>query len=85
MTESSQFVRTLLAEKGSYVLNGNASNEVNAQIEYKDVKSEAAGKLDLLKKGKIRIPKWMVILSNTRKQDLNQNFKNLNLRSSLVQ
>ena len=41
MNEPPQFVRGLLADKGSYVINGNASNEVNAQIEYKEVNSTA--------------------------------------------
>ena len=68
MNEPTQFVRTLLAEKGSYVINGNAANEVNAQIEYKEVKSEAASKLDLLRNGFIRIPKWMVVLSILKNQ-----------------
>ena len=60
MNEPPQFVRSLLADKGSYVINGNASNEVQAQIEYKDVKSPAVEKLSLWSKGIVRIPKWLV-------------------------
>ena len=60
MNEEVEFVHTHLAETGSYVINGNASNAVKAQIEYKEVKSEAVGKLDLFKRGIIRVPKWLV-------------------------
>ena len=61
MNEPPRFVRSLLAEKGSYVINGNAFNDVKAQIEYKPIKSPAMEKLELLRKGKIRIPRWLVI------------------------
>ena len=60
MSETPQFVRGLLADKGSYVINGNASNEVNAQIEYKEVKSAALERLKLWSKGKVQIPRWLV-------------------------
>jgi hypothetical protein len=60
MNEPPQFVRSLLADKGSYVINGNASNEVNTQIEYKEVKSSAFEKLNLWSKGKVQIPRWLV-------------------------
>ena len=60
MNEPPQFVRGLLADKGSYVINGNASNEVNAQIEYREVKSAALERLKLRSKGKVQIPRWLV-------------------------
>ena len=60
MNEPPQFVRSLLADKGAYVINGNASNDVNAQIEYKDVKSPAVEKMSLWSKGLVEVPKWLV-------------------------
>ena len=60
MSETPQFVRGLLADKGSYVINGNASNDVKAQIEYKEIKSPALERLKLWSKGKVQIPRWLV-------------------------
>ena len=60
MNEPPQFVRSLLADKGSYVINGNVSNEVNTHIEYKEIKSSAVENLSLWSKGIVRIPKWLV-------------------------
>jgi len=60
MSETPQFVRGLLADKGSYVINGNASNGVSTQIEYKEVKSPAVERMNLWSKGKVLIPKWLV-------------------------
>ena len=60
MSEAKNFVRTLLSDKGSYFLEGNASNDVKAQMEYKDVKSPAVEKMSLWSKGIIEVPKWLV-------------------------
>ena len=62
MNETPQYVRSVLSDKGSYMINGNASNEVKAQFEYKEVKSPAEEKLNLLKKGIIRVPRWLVVI-----------------------
>jgi hypothetical protein len=60
MSESPQFVRSIISDKGSYVINGNASNDVTTQIEYKEVKSPAFERLNLWSKGKVQIPRWLV-------------------------
>ena len=60
MSETPQFVRGILAYKCSYVINGNASNGVSTQIEYKEVKSPAVERMNLWSKGKVLIPKWLV-------------------------
>jgi len=58
----SQFVRRQLADKDSYIINGSQSNDIKAQIEYKEVKSAAFEKLSLLSKGQVEVPKWLVSL-----------------------
>ena len=61
MEESPEiFVRNELADKGSYILNGNKSNEILTQIEYKDYKSPELKNLKLLNRGIVRIPRWLV-------------------------
>ena len=57
---TTNFVRKVLADKNAYLVNGNSSNDVKAQIEYKDIKSPAVEKLELLSKGKVLIPRWLV-------------------------
>ena len=63
MPESSQFVRKVLADEDSYILNGNSSNNVKAQFEFKEIKSPIAEKYSLFTRGKVLIPRWLVKLS----------------------
>jgi len=58
---ASYFVRKSLANKGSYILNNNSTGTPNIYFEYKDVKSEAAEKLEDLRDGKIKVPRWLFV------------------------
>jgi hypothetical protein len=60
MSEAPIFVRKLLSDKGSYLIDGKESNDVSAQMEYKDIKSAAVEKMSLWSKGLVEVPKWLV-------------------------
>jgi hypothetical protein len=55
-----QFVCRQLAGKDSYVINGSQSNDIKAQIEYKEVKSATFKKLSIWSKGQVEVPRWLV-------------------------
>lgn len=67
MNDAPQFVKSLLVDKRSYLIDGNDTNEIKVQIEYKDVKSPAVEKLSLWSKGLVEVPKWMVNFQNALK------------------
>lgn len=57
-----KFVRDFLVDKSSYILNGHTKNGFY-QFEYKIQKSEAVRQLELIEKGLVEIPKWVVFLA----------------------
>lgn len=58
---ATNFVRNTLTKKGSYILNNNPSSTPDIYFEYKDVKSEAAEKLEDLRDGKCKVPRWIFV------------------------
>ncbi|CAF0961820.1 unnamed protein product [Brachionus calyciflorus] len=52
-----KFVRQCLADKESYILNGE-KDDVFYQFEYKVRKSKAVENLELLEKGLVEVPRW---------------------------
>ena len=59
--ESNDFVSKILINKHSYKLNGNFDNNVDCFFEYKEVKPEAAEKLEDLRDGKCKVPRWIFV------------------------
>ncbi|RNA20844.1 prion-like-(Q N-rich) domain-bearing 25 [Brachionus plicatilis] len=60
--EPEKFVRNVLADRSSYILNGY-SNDHFYQFEYKVEKSEAVRNLELHKNGLVEVPRWIVYFS----------------------
>ena len=74
MSGPPEFVRKTLSDKDVYIVNGVSGSNVSAQIEYKDVKSPAVIKLEMLSKGQILVPRWLV-------NNLENNIKKTKTRS----
>jgi hypothetical protein len=62
-TNESKFIKRILADKNSNILSGRSPDGLNdVELEYKIEKSENQIELEKLAEGKIRIPKWLVVV-----------------------
>ncbi|RNA11843.1 prion-like-(Q N-rich) domain-bearing 25 [Brachionus plicatilis] len=57
--ESEKFVRNVLADRSSYILNGYSDDHFY-QFEYRVEKSEAVRNLELHENGLVEVPRWIV-------------------------
>ena len=59
--EPQELVKQVISSENSYIINGlTLFNEIRAQFEYNEIKSPAIAELELLSKGQILVPRWLV-------------------------